>query len=77
MSEPVDVIVVVDPQVGILSGDDAVPEADEAVAVLRELLDRARSAGVPVIYLQNDGDEGSAGAGGGVFAHSIRGKCDA
>ena len=39
----------------MLVGDAPVPSAAAVRAVLRDLLDRSREAGVPVVHVQNDG----------------------
>lgn len=39
----------------MLEGEGAVPSAAAVRAVLRDLLDRSRQAGVPVVHVQNDG----------------------
>jgi streptothricin hydrolase len=53
--EPADILLVVDVQTGLLEGPRAVPDAEAAVTRIGELLQSARDAGAPVIYLQNDG----------------------
>ncbi|TVT83664.1 isochorismatase family protein [Acinetobacter colistiniresistens] len=55
----VDALIVVDVQNAFVSGIDAVPESEQLIASISILLAKARSAHVPVIFLQNDGDEGA------------------
>ncbi|MER7402197.1 isochorismatase family protein [Streptomyces sp. NPDC000070] len=47
-------LVLVDLQVGLLTGEDAVPEADSLLDRLRPLAEKARALGVPVIHVQDD-----------------------
>lgn len=54
-----DALVVVDAQVGFLTGDLAVPAAAALSAALAELLDHARLGGAFVVHLQNDGPPGA------------------
>jgi streptothricin hydrolase len=53
---PVQALVVVDMQRGVLAG---VPGADGLVSRVGSLLERAAAAGVPVVQLQNDGAAGA------------------
>ncbi|WP_115088841.1 isochorismatase family protein [Pandoraea pulmonicola] len=55
----VDALLVVDMQVGFVSGADAVPGHVSLLAAITTLLDKARAARVPVIFLQNDGEPGT------------------
>jgi nicotinamidase-related amidase len=48
-------LLVIDAQAGLL--EDAARRS-ETISCIRELVDRARSRAVPVIYLQHDGDPG-------------------
>src|SRR5690606_41597064 len=54
-------LVLMDLQVGLLTGEGAVPEADALLGRLRPLAERARALGVPVVHIQDDdlGDVGS------------------
>lgn len=55
-----DALVVVDVQRGLVEGADAVADAASWLSRWRRALDAARSAGVPVVHLQDDGtDPGS------------------
>ncbi|CAM5745491.1 putative Streptothricin hydrolase [Streptomyces afghaniensis 772] len=47
-------LVLVDLQVGLLTGEDAVPEADSLLDRLRPLAEKARALGVPVVHVQDD-----------------------
>jgi streptothricin hydrolase len=53
-------LVLVDLQVGFVSGPEAVPAAADLLAAARDLLVRARQAGSLIIHLQNDGLPGTA-----------------
>jgi nicotinamidase-related amidase len=48
-------LLLVDAQVNMFAPDAAVYRGEEMLATLRDLVERARSAGVPVIYIQNNG----------------------
>ncbi len=48
----VDALIVVDVQNAFVSGIDAVPESEQLIASISILLAKARSAHVPVIFLQ-------------------------
>lgn len=53
-------MLVIDVQRGItLTGDDPAYQGEEVLARIKSLVDRARAAGTPVLYLQHDGPEGS------------------
>jgi nicotinamidase-related amidase len=54
-------VLIVDAQTGLLSGDTPVHEADALVDRIKEVIDRAREAGVAVIYVQDD-DVGPVGS---------------
>ncbi|PWI05792.1 amidase [Streptomyces sp. NWU339] len=55
-------LVLVDLQAGLLTGPDAVADADALLKRLRDLAERARSLGIPVVHVQDDdlGEVGSA-----------------
>ncbi|MEU1278865.1 isochorismatase family protein [Streptomyces sp. NPDC005805] len=55
-------LVLVDLQVGLLAGENAVPDADALLDRLRPLAEKARALGVPVVHVQDDdlGDTDSA-----------------
>lgn len=57
-------LVVVDVQRAFVSGPDAVPDHARLLRATNQLLDRARSAGALVVFLQNDGPEGAPDAPG-------------
>jgi streptothricin hydrolase len=59
---PVQALVVVDLQRGFLHGAHAVPAAGRVLAVVEALVAAARSAGVLVVHLQNDGPAGQPDA---------------
>jgi nicotinamidase-related amidase len=54
----VQALVIVDVQAGLVSGDHAVPEADQLVTRVAGLLAQARHAGILIVHLQNDGRPG-------------------
>lgn len=54
-------LVLVDLQVGLLAGEEAVPEADSLLGRLRPLAERARALGIPVVHVQDD-DLGEVGS---------------
>ncbi len=56
---PVSALLVIDAQVHLLDGSDAVPDAAETAARIAELLAAARRAGALVLHLQNDGLPGA------------------
>lgn len=56
--EPVQALVVVDMQRGLLAGPSAVVGADALVPRVSELMRRATDAGALVVQLQNDGSAG-------------------
>ncbi|WDZ75157.1 isochorismatase family protein [Ensifer adhaerens] len=55
-----DALVVVDVQRAFICGPEAVPGHVDLQRAVGLLLKRARAAGVPVIFLQNDGPEGAS-----------------
>ncbi|WUJ68254.1 isochorismatase family protein [Kribbella soli] len=59
MTQPADALIVVDLQTAFVSGPDAVPRAEQLLARVSELLERAREAGAVVVHLQNDGPPGA------------------
>ena len=59
MVAPVQALIVVDVQVGLVTGASAVPDAGGVLAAVRGLLERARLAGSLVVHLQNDGAAGT------------------
>ncbi|MFS8048273.1 isochorismatase family protein [Rhizobium sp. BR 314] len=56
---PVDALVVVDVQSAFVQGAEAVPGHEVLLSMISVLLTEARSAGAPVIFLQNDGEPGA------------------
>lgn len=52
-------VLVVDLQHAFVIGPNAVPGADALMETVRALVDRARSEGVLVVHLQNDGGKGT------------------
>jgi nicotinamidase-related amidase len=58
-AEAVDALIVVDVQNAFVAGPDAVPGHARLVVMVEVLLAQARSAGAPVIFLQNDGPPGA------------------
>jgi streptothricin hydrolase len=58
--EPVSALLVIDAQTGLLEGPHAVPAAAETIGRVADLLHAAREAGSLVVYLQNDGEVGTA-----------------
>lgn len=57
-------LVVVDVQMGMFAGSDPVYQGQALLNNIGELLERARIAQVPIIYVQHDGADGSALARG-------------
>ncbi len=57
--EAIDALIVVDVQNAWVAGPDAVPAHARLVSRVDALLIQARSAGAPVIFLQNDGHTGA------------------
>jgi len=53
-------LLVIDVQVGLIAGDNPVYQADMVVARIAGLIERARAAGAPVVYVQ-DKDVGGVG----------------
>jgi nicotinamidase-related amidase len=60
VTAPVQALIVVDMQRGLLAGPSAVPGADALVRRVEELVRRAAEAGALVVQLQNDGTPGLA-----------------
>lgn len=58
-SEPVEALLIVDVQNAFVTGDAAAPAAEQLLSSLSEILARARTAGVLVVHLQNDGPAGA------------------
>lgn len=52
-------LLIVDIQTAFVSGDGVVPATEQLLVNLRDLLERARQAGVLVVHLQNDGPPGA------------------
>lgn len=59
LGKPADALLVVDMQNAFVQGLDAVPDHVRLTSMVEVLLDRARSAWAPVIFLQNDGPAGA------------------
>lgn len=59
LGKPADALLVVDVQNAFMEGPDAVPGHARLLSMVEVLLDRARSAWAPVIFLQNDGPAGA------------------
>ena len=59
MTGPVQALVIVDMQRGLLAGPSAIPGADRLVARIEGLVRRAEEAGVLVVQLQNEGPPGA------------------
>lgn len=55
-----DALIVVDVQVAFVSGVEAVPDHARLLTAIETLIASARAATVPVIFLQNDGEPGTA-----------------
>ena len=53
-------LLVIDVQVGLIAGDNPVYQADAVLARIADLIERARAAGTPVVYVQ-DKDVGGVG----------------
>lgn len=62
--EAVSALLLIDPQVTMLGPPDPVADAPRLLTTLRDLLARARAAGVPVVFVQHDGREGGEMAPG-------------
>jgi nicotinamidase-related amidase len=58
MTEPVQALIVVDMQRGLLTGPEAVADAAALTVRVEELIRRATDAGALVVQLQNDGASG-------------------
>lgn len=56
---PADLLLLVDVQNGLLQGTEAVPHAEAVRANIEYLISKARRAGAPILFLQNDGPPGS------------------
>jgi nicotinamidase-related amidase len=52
------VLVIVDMQTGCFVGDYPIHAGDALLAVVRDLIGRARAAAVPVVFVQHDGPAG-------------------
>ena len=50
-------LLVIDVQLGMFEESDPVHRADELLAIINDLITRARYAGIPVIYVQHSGGE--------------------
>jgi nicotinamidase-related amidase len=59
LDRPADALLVVDVQNAFVQGSEAVPGYATLLSTVEALLDRARSAWAPVIFLQNDGPAGA------------------
>lgn len=59
MIQPVEALVVIDAQQGLLEGEHAIPGVTAVLDRLVELLTAARAAEMLIIHLQNDGTPGS------------------
>lgn len=59
LDRPADALLVVDVQNAFVQGSEAVPGYATLLSTVEVLLDRARSAWAPVIFLQNDGPAGA------------------
>jgi nicotinamidase-related amidase len=51
------VLVLIDAQRNMLLPPDPVPDADRVTALLKDLLERGRVAGVPVVHMRNNGGD--------------------
>ena len=51
-------LLIIDVQLGMFEESDPVYRGDELLATINDLITRARSAGVPVIYVQHSGGDG-------------------
>lgn len=75
MTDIAHALIVIDVQRAFVAGPDAVPEHKTLMEAVGLLLERARAAGAPVIFLQNDGPEGAAdepGTDGWALAFDVR-----
>lgn len=59
MTDTAHALIVIDVQRAFVAGPDAVPEHRTLMEAVELLLGRARAAGAPVIFLQNDGPGGA------------------
>lgn len=59
MLTPVSALLIIDAQQGLLDGTDAIPDASLVLERLAAILAAARSAGVLIVHLQNDGGPGT------------------
>jgi nicotinamidase-related amidase len=50
-------LLVIDVQLGMFEESDPVHRSDELLAIINDLVARARDAGIPVIYIQHSGGE--------------------
>lgn len=57
--DPVDALLVVDVQRAFVTGPEAVSDGARLLAVVTDLVERARAVGLPVLQLQNDGRPGA------------------
>jgi nicotinamidase-related amidase len=57
-------LLVIDVQVGLVEGPEPAYRGEALLANVNDLLSKARRAGVPVIYIQHDGDAGGRLAAG-------------
>lgn len=57
-----DTLLVIDVQDGLVSGPGAVPGHARLLSAIDSLLTRARAAGAPVVFVQNDGAPGAVDA---------------
>lgn len=54
-----DALIVIDVQVAFVTGSEAVPGHTALLEAIGTLIDAARAAGAPIIFLQNDGEAGA------------------
>ncbi|MCE3519089.1 isochorismatase family protein, partial [Escherichia coli] len=55
-------LVIVDVQNAFITGAEAVPDCVQLQGAVKRLLENARAAKVPVVFLQNDGPAGAVDA---------------
>jgi len=75
MTDTAHALIVIDVQRAFVIGADAVPGHQALMGAVGVLLERARAAGAPVIFLQNDGPEGAPdqpGTDGWALALDVR-----
>ncbi len=53
-------LLVIDVQVGLIDGKSPAYRKDEVLSTIQEMLEKARAADAPVIYVQHDGDPGDS-----------------